>query len=743
MSPVGLSVECKRMSLVSYTTRGFGVSCIFLAAALALLCPTIASAQSSESSATVTTHLDRPIGPIDPNIFGHFTEETLTSYEGGVSSEMIFNRKFEIPEERDVHRPWMTGCPSGWDPISLDGRVTLLVDRSVYYSASQSERISNEGTGIAGIQQRGYRIVMRHVSPNQRVDDPFRFRTGERYKVRIAVKNRDLHGSLFVAIGESQRNALALQEIRFSGGEDWKVYQLELDPKGETRDGRFMIYTDSPGTVWVDSVSMVREDLDDGGLRKDVIDATRRLMPGDIRWPGGWFVSDYHWKDGIGPVDKRPALLSRVWNAYTNNDVGVDEYMALCKKVGAEPYIVVNVGTGSPEEAAELVEYVNGGPKTRWGRIRVQNGHPEPYNVKLWNIGNEEYLPNLGATSGAGYARNFLAFSKAMRAVDPSIKLIAVGMFEIPEGAIPADNPMHVVVRYAFDWGKQFFPVAIKDADYYAIHYYEPGDSIKNQVSADDLDRSSMVIAEDLYRRLQPIFQLMEHEGRRIPIALDEWSLKMPDNLPATDISDRAKGLKSPEQLGMLGPMVNLRQAVGEAGVYNMMQRHPQEFGLSSLTILYAYLIGTVGISRDQAVVSPVGLMLELFATHDRCTALQTAIESPTFDVSPVEGFAGTKAANYIDVTSRLHPDGKTVDVFVVNRSLRQDLNVSLQFAGNKVRGPAAITTLASDKITDMNTFEQPDHVKLESSVLEVDPVGKVTRRFPPHSVTRVTLQMQ
>jgi alpha-L-arabinofuranosidase len=701
------------------------------------------SSVAAQSRTVVTVHTDQPLGAIDPNIFGFFTEETLTSYEGGISSEMLFNRKFEMPEERDVHRPWMTGVAAGWEPIALDGNVTLLVDKSVYYSPSQAERITNQSTGIAGIQQRGYRVVMTQVSPKNRLDAPFRFRTGEHYKVRIAIKNQDLHGKVHVALGKSVTNNVAEETIDFKGGEDWAVYRLELVCSGEELDGRFMIYTDSPGTIWVDSASLVRADLDEGGFRKDVIAATLRLKPANIRWPGGWFVSDYHWKDGIGPVDERPAVLSRVWNTYTNNDIGVDEYLRLCELVGSEPYVVVNVGTGSAAEAAEMVEYVNGDSKTKWGRVRAQNGHPTPYHVRLWNIGNEEYLPNLGATSGSAYAKTFKAYSAVMRAVDPSIKLVAVGALEIPEAAIPQQSPVHVVLRYGFDWGKQFLPVAGKDADYYSIHYYEPGDSVHNQVSADDFNRASMVIAEDLFRKLQPIFTIMGHVGKRIPIALDEWSLKMPDKLPADDVPDIPAGLNSPEQLGLYGPVVTLLQAVGEAGVYNQMQRHPRDFGLSSLTILYAYSIGVIGIDREKVVTSPVGLMLEQYSTHDRCLSLQTEVEGPTFDAPTVGDFAGVKGANVIDTSSRVHPDGKSVDVFVINRDLSRDMEVSFQFPGKKVHGDVEVSTLASPKLSDWNTFDQPNRVKLSVFASPVGDSPVFARTFPPHSVSRVSLQLE
>src|SRR5262249_23264710 len=150
---------------------------------------------------------------------------------------------------------------------------------------------------------------------------------------------------------------------------------------------------------------------------------------------------------------------NRPWLAYCNNDIGVDEFMALCRKLQAEPYICVNVGTGSPEEAASLVEYCNGSVDSRWGRRRVNNGHANPYRVRTWNIGNEEYLPNVGSTRGELYAKKFDAYARAMRAVDPSIELVAVGAFDVPKGAVSAKNPGYPVLRYLFDWNKEVLPV--------------------------------------------------------------------------------------------------------------------------------------------------------------------------------------------------------------------------------------------------------------------------------------------
>jgi alpha-L-arabinofuranosidase len=699
-----------------------------------------AHAQST-SVATITVHVDKPQGMIDPQIFGHFTEETLTSWEGSASSEILVDRKFSMPEERHPDSPWITGTGGGWEPVRLAGDVTLVQDQQVYYSAPMSQRITNtSGVGAAGVQQSGYMMVFPHITPLQRIPEPLHISSGQKYRVRIAIKNRDLHGTVTVALGKSYEAPDVTHEIPFQGGEEWKVYQFELAVKSDVPDAKFMIYTKSKGTVWVDSASLVRADLDERGFRKDVIEATRTLKVSNVRWPGGWFVSDYHWQDGIGEVDKRPARRNRAWNVYYNNDVGVDEYLAFCRAVGCEPYIVVNVGTGSPDEAAALVEYVNGSPKSHWGSIRAQNGHPEPYNVRLWNIGNEEYLPTLGATSSAGYAQNYLAFAHAMRAADPSIRLVAVGSFELPPNFLPPNHPLAALLRYMANWGTDFFPVAGKETNYYAIHYYEPGDSMNGTYSAEDFQRAATVIAEDLDRKLIPVFQVMKKNGLHIPIALDEWRMSGPkkDGPPGAVVNYNPKG-QSPADwagLGRTGSVVSLLNALSEAPVYNLMQRRPNDFGLSSRTILYAYAMGLFGINRDTVVFTPAAYMVQLYSTRDRCDSLAIDVNSPKFDVPPRAGFEGAMGAATLDVSARKHPDGK-VDVFFVNRDLVHPIAVEITVAGGTTPSTVEVDTLSSENVTDWNTFDDPDHVTVHKSPITAkDRTLRIV--LPAHSISRM-----
>jgi alpha-N-arabinofuranosidase len=702
----------------------------------------------AEKSAVITVRLDETLGPIDPRIFGHFTEEVLTSYEGGISSELLFNRKFEMPEERtnpNLPAPLVTGAANGWEPVELDGSVTLALDRKVYFSPSQSQRITHTGGPVpAGVQQKGYRVVMPMLAASQRVDDPFHFKPGQRYRVRLAVKSQDLRGSVHVALGESYRKPVAHQAFTFAGSAGWKVYHCELEPSAVARGGKFIVYIDSPGTVWIDSVSMARADLDEDGLRKDVLEVTRRVKPTSIRWPGGCFVSDYNWRDGVGPVDQRPARWNRPWLAYYNNDVGVDEFLALCRKLGAEPYVCVNVGTGSPDEAAALVEYTNGGADTAGGRRRAANGHPQPYRVKTWNIGNEEYLPNIGSTRGKVYAEKFNAFVKAMRAVDPTIEFVACGAFDVPKGAISRENPAYAVLRYTFDWNQEVLPIAGRTMNYYSVHHYEPGDSAKG-LSTDLVNRSALTKAEDLATKLGRLHKQMGQyvPGRKhIPIALDEWASWLPKEIPTDAALRPPPGLKKEADVGLYGATLSLREALAEAAVYNLMQRRPADFGIGNRTLLYAYALGLIGIGRDRVVESPPALMLELYSTREHCQSLRTEVNGPTFDVPSKAGFSGAKGAGYLDASARLRADGNAVDLFVVNRHLEKDLEATVGWRGKAIEETVEGATLNATTLTEWNTFEEPNRVKLESSQVRAIK-GRLRHRFPAHSLTRFTVRLR
>ena len=164
------------------------------------------------------------------------------------------------------------------------------------------------------------------------------------------------------------------------------------------------------------------------GFRAEVIAALKQLRSGVYRFPGGNFVSAHEWRDAIGDPDKRPPIMDPVWNAVQPNDVGTDEFMTLCRLLDVEPYITVNAGFGDAWSAAQYVEYANGAATTPMGRLRAANGHPQPYGVKFWGIGNEMWGDwQFGVMPLEQFEIKHNLFAKAMRRVDPSIKLLASG----------------------------------------------------------------------------------------------------------------------------------------------------------------------------------------------------------------------------------------------------------------------------------------------------------------------------
>lgn len=689
---------------------------------LALLCVCAAGLVHGQD-ASITVRVNKPLGTIDPRIFGHFTEETLSSIEGSILSEMLYNRKFEIPEERGKGNFNHVGTANGWAPIALDASITFLHDRRVFYSPSMSQKVSKadvDSRTPAGIEQPGYRYVMPHLTPNQRMDDPFLFRAGKRYLVRAAIRNQDMRGSVTIALGDSWKNPAARCELPFRGGEDWRVYQCTLTPNTDVPQGKFLLWFDRPGTIWVDSVSLIREDLDDGGFRKDALELTRRMKPTSLRWPGGWFVSDYQWKNGIGPIDKRPAELNRAWNGWTTNDVGIDEFLSLCQKLKAEPYICVNVGTGDPVDAAAQVRYAKG-------------------RVKDWNIGNEEYLLTLGGTSGGVYGKRYQEFARAMRAVDPSANLVGVGVFDVKPGIITPENPMYKFMRFMIDWNRGALPF-LTPMSYYSVHYYEPHTAVAG-LSTEEIVRSGLASAENLNVKLDELYRQMREytpATPHFPLAMDEWAVWMPPKLPPEAGLKPPAGLKSMDEFGLHGTANILRDALAEAPIYNLMQRRPRDFALASRTMLWGYALGIIAIGREQVAAAPSARMLELYSTYDKTLAVETAVNGPAFDAPRKGLWMGAKGAQSLDTSARLSTDGKTLELFIVNRDLKDDIPSEVRIEGRTVQGEIQAQQLNAPTAQEWNSFAEPDRVRIQRV-----PVPSLRTRFPAHSITKWTMVLQ
>jgi alpha-N-arabinofuranosidase len=208
---------------------------------------------------------------------------------------------------------------------------------------------------------------------------------------------------------------------------DYKTFDFTFTCDREIENASLQITGTGKGTMRVGTVSLMPGD-NINGFNREVISYLKELNSPVYRWPGGNFVSGYNWRDGIGDRDKRPPRKNPAWTGIEHNDVGIHEFMELCKILGTEPYVAVNTGLGTVEEVAQQVEYINGSASAEQGKLRAANDHAEPYKVKFWAVGNEMYGDwQLGHIPLSEYVKKHISMVEAMRKVDPSILLVGVG----------------------------------------------------------------------------------------------------------------------------------------------------------------------------------------------------------------------------------------------------------------------------------------------------------------------------
>jgi alpha-N-arabinofuranosidase len=300
---------------------------------------------------------------------------------------------------------------------------------------------------------------------------------------------------------------------------EWKRFEIELIPyshivptlaEGVLVEGVFDLQVVSDTTVLVDQISIMPKSwAASGGFRPDLLQAITDIKPPVIRWPGGCFASAYRWKDGIGPQEKRQPYPFSIWDDREVNSFGTDEFMAMCRHTGSEPLVVINIGTPqwnvrrTPEtanvdwlqEACDWLEYCNGPATSKWGKVRAENGHPEPYNVKYWEIDNEI------ETSVEEYIANIKKFVPAMKKIDPTIKIIACGSWR----------------GNRLDWDSRLINEAGDLFDYISFHQYDDPN-----LYADGPGR-----IENYFRSLKEVID--KSPNKHVKIFDSEWNAQSTD----------------------------------------------------------------------------------------------------------------------------------------------------------------------------------------------------------------------
>jgi alpha-N-arabinofuranosidase len=378
---------------------------------------------------------------------------------------------------------------------------------------------------------------------------------------------------------------------------------FEFTSHGQTDAGMLEVKVTDGSACSVGTVSLMPADNVEG-MRADTLELLKELNSPIYRWPGGNFVSGYDWRDGIGERDRRPPRPNLAWpGQLESNDFGIDEFMTFCRLLDTEPYIAVNSGFGDAHSAAKEVEYVNGPADTPMGGQRAANGHPEPYNVKWWGIGNEMYGDwQLGYMPLDHYAQKHNRFAAAMRKADPSIKIVAVG----DAGA----------------WSEGMLKSCADRMDLISEHFYcnREKEVLAEYVSMiRDNVRHKVTAHRDYRSRLDSL------KDKDIRIAIDEWNY-------------------------WYGPRhYNMKDAMGiAAGLHEM-------FRSSDIVFMANYaqtvnVIGAIKTSKTAAAFDTTGLVLQLYRNR--------------FGRVPVEI---TGANLPLDMAAALSSDGKKLTIAAVN----------------------------------------------------------------------------
>jgi alpha-N-arabinofuranosidase len=568
----------------------------------------------------VSVDFSQEQGRISKYVYGQFIEQMGRCIYGGIWAEMLEDRKF-FYEVGSKESPWTIRGKSDQFQVTMDAQNPYVGRWTPVLS------LDEDGGPIRSIAHGNLAFV-----------------AGKEYVGRVVLKADGEVSSVYVIVsgGPAKKASQIVATLKPSG--EFAKHPFRFKAGETTGEGEFAIGLKEKGKVYIGAVSLMPAD-NVHGMRADTLSLIRELNSPIYRWPGGNFVSGYNWKDGIGDPDKRPPRKNPAWRGIEHNDFGIDEFMTFCRLVNTEPLVVVNSGQGDADLAVEELEYCNGSPDSKWGKVRAENGHLTPYGVKWWGIGNEMYGNwQLGHMPVEKYAKKHNEFAEKMRAADPGIKLVAVGN----------------VGR----WDEAMLSHCADRMDYLSEHFYV---GRKPKLEEDILQ------ARDQVRRIVGAVRKYHEtipalKGKRIPIAMDEYNY-----------------WHGPEIYGQAGVRYQLRDAIGIALGLHEMFRNNDMIYMANLAQT-VNVLGAIKTTRTDAAFDTIALPLVMYRNH----------------FGPIRVKA--EGSGPLDVVASLSEDRKTAYIGVVNGST-EPVTASIKTAGlGKVTHVKRLVMTGPDE----NSYNEP-----------------------------------
>ncbi len=650
--------------------------------------------------------------------FGHWVfdaaENDLNRIDGGTAAEgdrariaariQVYAERLGWPSPAWLMEGYKAGAAFGWVPL---GEARLSPDVGPHGGRAQRVEALAEAAGIA---QRTY-------LPTHRTHG-FEFRL-----VGRAVEATPLELSL-APVDESGKVGEPLCRAQVTLGAGWSTVTGRLDLPcrgGVTPPLPYQLAVTAPaGANVVLGRILLYPDDHVNGADPDVIRLLRQARLPLLRWPGGNFVSGYHWRDGVGPVDARPTYPNPAWEGLEYNLFGTDEFIAFCRAVGCEPLICVNAGNGTPEEAAAWVEYCNGAAGSPMGRLRAANGHPEPYGVRYWEVGNEiEGRWQVSWSTPGGYADRYRRFAQAMRAADPSIRLLACGSIDgeatdpWTEALIAGNgSTLEIITDHLLTGG----PVS-QDTDpvelYHAFMGYAGTLSAKYRAVAARMRRAGVEEPRVAITELQLFaqFQGAVGPGARLSPATLPTPATISEALYDATIAHACIRLEGLVELLTHSATVN--HGGGLRKVRERVWANPCHWGQAM----------SLALAGGRPL--PVRLECATYSTGQRFGRIPPLQDQPILDALAV-----------------LSHSEQEVILMLVHRSAGDGpVTLQVDLGDLPLQPEAAVLTLQGEAMHDQNTPDEPERIVPRASTVTVRD-GRAMLTLAPYSLTRLTFSL-
>lgn len=443
------------------------------------------------------------------------------------------------------------------------------------------------------------------------------------------------------------------------------------------------------------------------GIRNDVVAALKKLNVPNLRWPGGCFADEYHWRDGIGPRDKRPRTVNSLWGGVVEtNAFGTHEFLDLCEMLGCEPYIAGNVGSGGVREMQEWVQYMTYAGDSDLARQRANNGRKEPWKLKYFGVGNENWGCG-GAMRPEYYADLYRQYAEFARNYGGNT------LFKIACGANGRDDR----------WTEVMMKQVGQRMHGLSLHYYTT--DWNNKGSATEFDVDAYFKTLQLAGRMDEIIArhsevMDEHDPqKRIALVVDEWGTWF-DATPGTNP-------------GFLHQQNTIRDALVAGMTLNIFHKHADRVRIANLAQLVNVLQAPILTEGAAMIVTPTYHVLEMYKVHQDARHLPIQVAGPHYSHNGPD-------IDQLGASASLAKDGK-VHVSLCNFHHDDPLEVTCELAGVSAKRVGG-RVLAGSSIRDKNTFEKPDAVT-PARIEKINTSGQAVRlTLPPHSISVLAIEV-